>query len=110
MIKNSSGGWIRTNDLRVMSGTSSFFTLSCHSVIYSFCALHAGRYFGQHVEHVQHVERKFSYILATLGDAMQMPSLKRNVAFDGSSPCRPEILSMCLSVECICSLFFKKPK
>ena len=60
-----SGGWIRTNDLRVMSGTSSFFTLSYHSVIYNLSAFHAGHYFGQHVE------RKFGYILATFGDAMQ---------------------------------------
>ena len=80
MIKNSSGGWIRTNDLRVMSGTSSFFTLSCHSTIYDLNAFYAGHYFGQHVEYVQHVERKFSYILATVRDSMQALNLKQYAA------------------------------
>ena len=79
-LRENSGGWIRTNDLRVMSGTSSVFTFSCPSTIYDFSAFRAGQLFGQHVEHVQHVERKFSCILAAFRDAMQMQNSRICVA------------------------------
>ncbi len=83
-----SGGWIRTNDLRVMSGTGSFFTFSCHSAIYDFSVFRAGHFSGQHVEHVQHVERKFSYILATFQVAVQvLNSSLDNEDLIGDFPC-----------------------
>ena len=74
----NSGGWIRTSDLRVMSGRSPLLLASSPTTSYALSPLPTGAYVNLHAEHARSLQYEFRCISLHSTSPPQVAQLGRS--------------------------------